>query len=128
MTVSRFSVPADSLRPAVHGSVAVFQSKLDWPPNAANSTRQGEAARTVQLLGSLGRPRSTVRHQINRRQVREAVAQSEVEILAQACIRAINAGWGSDFEIREVIRRTAALLAWTMPPSAAAALAPSKDM
>jgi len=44
---------------------------------------------------------------------------SEEAILDQYCVRAMTTGWGSDDEMRWVIRRAAAILSWPAPASAA---------
>lgn len=43
---------------------------------------------------------------------------SEKEILDQYCVRLLKTGWGSDAEMKWVIRRTAELLGWAVPVSA----------
>jgi hypothetical protein len=43
---------------------------------------------------------------------------SDVDILDQYCGRLLKTAWGSDAEMRWVIRRTAALLDWPAPESA----------
>lgn len=43
---------------------------------------------------------------------------SQVEILEQYCTRVLQTDWGSDDELRWVIRRTAELLGWPIPKSA----------
>lgn len=43
---------------------------------------------------------------------------SEVEILEQYLVRLMKTGWGSDDEMRWVVRRTADLAAWPVPESA----------
>lgn len=40
---------------------------------------------------------------------------SETEILAQYCVRLLEKGWGSDVELRWVVRRTSELLEWPVP-------------
>lgn len=49
---------------------------------------------------------------------------TELEILEQYLVRLIDAGWGSDDEMRWVIRRTAELAAWPVPESAIATSRP----
>ena len=44
---------------------------------------------------------------------------SEVEILDQYCVRLLRTKWASDAELKWVIRRTAELLGWPVPASAA---------
>lgn len=46
---------------------------------------------------------------------------SEEEILDQYCVRVLKTGWGSDDEMKWVIRRAAAILGWPVPASAAQA-------
>lgn len=43
---------------------------------------------------------------------------SEEAILDQYCVRAMKTGWGSDDEMRWVIRRAATILNWPVPSSA----------
>lgn len=45
---------------------------------------------------------------------------SAAEILDQYCLRLLKTGWGSDDEMRWVIRRTAELLRWPVPAAAMA--------
>lgn len=45
---------------------------------------------------------------------------SEVAILDQYLVRLMQTKWGSDDEMRWVIRRTAALLEWPVPEAAKA--------
>jgi hypothetical protein len=117
-----YSVPDDFPRPKLHSSVAGYQAKLP-------------------LVASGGRfylPGSTPRELHSRWDICEDMAQqfvvksrecksgkrahmSEEEILDQYCVRVLKTGWGSDDEMKWVIRRAAAILGWPIPASAAQA-------
>lgn len=117
-----YLVPDDFPRPQIHSSVAGYQAKL---PLVASGNR-------FYLPG--GTPRELHR----RWEICEDLAQqfvvksrecktgkradmSEEEILDQYCVRALKTGWGSDDEMKWVIRRAAAILGWPAPASAVAA-------
>jgi len=127
MTAPLSIVPADFPRPTVHSAVAGFQAKL------ALATYRGR----------FYSPGGTPPELFSRWQVCEDLAQqfiiksrecklgkrshmSEVDILDQYCTRAMTMGWGSDDEMRWVIRRASALLQWPVPPSAVISPAPAK--
>ena len=117
-----YSVPDDFPRPQIHSSVAGHQPKLP-------------------LVASDGRfylPGGTPRELHRRWDVCEDLAQqfvvksrecklgkrshmSEQAILDQYCLRSMTMGWGSDDEMKWVIRRAAAILGWPVPASAAQA-------
>jgi hypothetical protein len=120
MISTDYSVPDDFPRPRIHSSVAGYQAKLP-------------------LVSSGGRfylPGCTPRELHSRWDICEDLAQqfvvksreckagkrahmSEEAILDQYCVRALKTGWGSDEEIKWVIRRAATVLGWPVPASAA---------
>jgi hypothetical protein len=119
MALSKFQVPEDFPRLQIHSAVAGAQPKL---------------ALTA-YDGKLYPPGGTPPEMFSRWEVCEDLAEQfvakstesklgkrahmlEVEILEQYCVRAMKTGWGSDDEMRWVIRRAAALLGWPVPPSA----------
>jgi hypothetical protein len=120
MTATEFGIPADFPRPRVHAAVAGHQPKLAL----------------VNCNGRFYAPGGTPSELLSRWDICEDLAQqfavksreckagkrshmSEVEILDQYCVRAMKMRWGSDDEMRWVIRRAAALLDWPVPASAA---------
>ena len=120
-TAGQYAVPADFPRPDVASSVAGSQPKLA-------------------LVGYQGKyylPGGTPPERFARWDACEDLAQqfvpkclesksgkrahmSETEILDQYLLRLMKTGWGSDNEMRWVIRRTAALLGWPVPEAATA--------
>ena len=118
---AQYAVPADFPRPDVASSVAGSQPKLA-------------------LVGYEGKyylPGGTPPERLARWDVCEDLAvqfvakcleskagkrsdMSEVEILDQYLVRLMKTGWGSDDEMRWVIRRTAELLGWPVPEAASA--------
>lgn len=120
MTATEFDVPADFPRPGMHSAIAGHQPKLAL----------------VNCNGRFYAPGGTPSELFSRWDICEDLAQqfavksreckvgkrshmSEEEILDQYCVRAMKMGWGSDDEMRWVIRRAAALLDWPVPASAA---------
>lgn len=119
MTSPDYSIPDDFPRPQIHSSVAGCQAKLP-------------------LVASGGRfylPGCTPQELYRRWDICEDLAQqfvvksrecklgkrshmSEEAILDQYCVRAMKTGWGSDDEMRWVIRRAATILNWPVPSSA----------
>lgn len=122
MITSEYSVPDDFPRPQIHSAVAGYQAKLPL----------------VACGGRFYLPGGTP-HELHRRwDICEDLAQqfviksrecktgkrahmSEEEILDQYCVRALKTKWGSDDEMKWVIRRAATLLGWPAPTSAARA-------
>ena len=119
MTSPDYSIPDDFPRPQIHSSVAGYQAKLPL----------------VSFEGRFYLPGSTPRELYVRWDICEDLAQqfavksrecktgkrrhmSEEAILDQYCLRAMKTGWGSDDEMRWVIRRAAAILGWPVPASA----------
>ena len=120
LTSPDYSIPNDFPRPQIRSSVAGYQAKLP-------------------LVASGGRfylPGCTPQELYRRWDICEDLAQqfvvksrecklgkrshmSEEAILDQYCVRAMKTGWGSDDEMRWVIRRAAAILSWPVPASAA---------
>lgn len=118
---SKFSqIPADFPRPVHPGAVSGVMPKL----------------LLVSYGGKLYPPGCTPPEMFERWDICEDLAQqlqkkcieskagkrshmSETEILAQYLERLLKTGWGSDSEMRWVIRRTAELLQWPVPPDAA---------
>lgn len=120
-TASQYAVPADFPRPTLASSVAGFQPKLAL----------------VAYEGKFYVPGGTPPERFSRWDVCEDLAQqfitkckeskagkrahlSETEILDQYVPRLLKTGWGSDQEMRWVIRRAAELLGWQVPESAKA--------
>ena len=114
-----YSVPDDFPRPEIHSAVAGYQAKLPL----------------VAFDGRFYLPGCTPPELYSRWDICEDLAQkfvvkskeckagkrahmSEEAILDQYCIRALKTGWGSDDEMKWVIRRAAAILDWPIPPSA----------
>ena len=118
---AQYAVPADFPRPNVASSVAGSQPKLA-------------------LAGYIGKyylPGGTPPERFARWDVCEDLAvqfvpkcqeskagkrshMSETAILDQYLLRLLKTGWGSDDEMRWVIRRTAELLGWPVPEAASA--------
>lgn len=122
MITPEYPVLDDFPRPQIHSSVAGSQPKLPL----------------VACGGRFYLPGGTPRELYQRWDICEDLAQqfviksreckagkrahmSEEEILDQYCVRAMKTGWGSDDEMRWVIRRAATILGWSVPASAAAA-------
>lgn len=114
-----YAVPDDFPRPQSAGAVSGFQPKLLM----------------VEFHGQLYAPGATppevwdrwntcedLAHQFvekcRRNQTGKYAHLSEIEILEQYCTRLLKTGWGSDEELRWVIRRTAAMLEWPVPANA----------
>lgn len=129
MTSPEFAIPVDFPRPAPHSALAGFQPKL------ALVAYQG---RFYPPVGTP--PELFVRLQVCEDLAKQFVVKareckcgkrahmSEEAILDQYCLRAMKMGWGSDDEMRWMIRRVAALLQWPVPPSAVVSVpAPSTD-
>lgn len=125
MTSHDYVIPADFPRPQLHSAVAGNQCKL----------------LLVQYRGKFYPPGGTPPELFERWDICEDLARqfaskasesksgkraqmSEQEILDQYCVRAMRTGWGSDDEMRWVIRRCAAILGWPVPASAAPAIPP----
>lgn len=129
MLSPNYSVPDDFPRPCIHSSVAGYQAKLPL----------------VSFGGRFYLPGGTPRELYVRWDICEDLAQqfavkskeckmgkrrhmSEEAILDQYCLRVMKTRWGSDDEMKWVIRRAAAILGWPVPASATeASTASSSD-
>lgn len=115
----QFVIPSDFPRPQHFGAVGGAQPKF----------------LAVQYEGKLYAPGCTPPELFSRWDICEDLARqlvvksmeskagkrshmSESEILDQYCLRLMKTGWGSDDEMKWVIRRAAAQLGWPAPPSA----------
>lgn len=121
-------VPDDFPRPDVAGAVAGYQPKL----------------LLVKHGGKFYPPGGTPPERFERWDICEDLAQqlvlkcrecksgkrshmTELQILEQYLRRLLKARWGSDNEMRWVIRRTAALLEWPAPDGATATVSTGKQ-
>lgn len=112
-------VPDDFPRPEIASSISGYQSKLSL----------------VEYEGKLYLPGGTPPELFARWEICEDLAQhlavksmeskagkrahmSETEILDQYLERLLKTGWGSDAEMKWVIRRTAELAGWPVPVTA----------
>lgn len=119
MRVNQSEIPDDFPRPKIHSSVAGFQPKLAlsayngrfYPPGGTppELSRRWEICEdlAVQFAEKSAQCKTGKRAHF-----------SELEILDQYCLRAMKTNWGSDDEMRWVIRRAAAILGWPIPASA----------
>lgn len=122
-TAAQYAVPADFPRPGVASSVAGFQSKL--PLVAYHGKYYLPGATPPELFGRWDICEDLAQQFVPK--CRESKAgkrshMSETAILDQYLPRLLKTGWGSDEEMRWVIRRTAEMLGWPVPKSAAAAV------
>jgi hypothetical protein len=114
-------IPEDFPRPDVASSLAGYQSKLalvsyegklyipgGTPPELFQRWDICEDLATKFAARSLVTQKGKYSH------------LSETEILAQYCSRMMETGWGSDEEMRWVIRRVAEMLSWPIPEIAKA--------
>lgn len=114
-----FLVPDDFPRPQIHSSVAGYQAKLPlvaagglfYPPGGTPR----ELHRRWDICEDLAQ-----QFVIKSRECKagKRAHMSEEEILDQYCVRALKNGWGSDDEMKWVIRRAATILGWPVPASA----------
>lgn len=120
MVTTDVSVPDDFPRPPIRSALAGFQAKLPLVSYEGRFYAQGGTPPEL-------RNRWDICEDLAQQFVVKATESkagkrahmSEAEILDQYCLRTFKMGWGSDDEMRWVIRRTATILGWPVPASAA---------
>lgn len=121
MEMQAYNIPEDFPRPKIHSSLAGSQSKLALTQSGGKFYLPGgtppELFRRWEICEDLAR--QFVDKSIECR-AGKRIHMSEQEILDQYCVRAMKTAWGSNDEMRWVIRRAAEILRWPVPTSALA--------
>jgi hypothetical protein len=109
-------VPSDFPRPMHHGAIAGAQPKLllteyDGRYYAPGGTPP-EVWQRWDICEDLAQQ---FYHKCLATKAGKRSGMSESAILEQYCTRLLKTGWGSDEELRWVIRRAAAVLSWPVP-------------
>ena len=117
---SRYAqVPGDFPRPDVASAIAGSQPKLALVRYEGKFYRPGgtppERFERWDACEDLARQLVT---KCRESKMGKRAHMSEVEILEQYLRRLLKTGWGSDNEMKWVIRRTAELLEWPLPEAA----------
>ena len=117
-----YSVPDDFPRPQIHSSVAGYQAKLPLVASGGRLYLPGCTPRELYVRWDICEDLAQ-QFAVKSRECKVGKRRhmSEEAILDQYCLRAMQTGWGSDDEMKWVIRRAAAILGWPVPASAAEA-------
>lgn len=121
MDKQEYNIPKDFPLPTIHSSIAGHRPKLALTQCGGKFYLPGgtppELFRRWKICEDLARQFAdkSIECKAGKR-----IHMSEQEILDQYCVRAMKTGWGSDDEMRWVIRRTAEILGWPVPASALA--------